>query len=84
MSERVSERGSRDWKLGGERGEGGGHVHRRVTLKRGRGGLQHYEPRGRSGRQVLILARGRRRAGAQTSGKAIFWNRPPREDRSTI
>ena len=33
---------------------------------------------------MLILVRGRHRAGAKASGKAIDWNRPPREDRSTI
>ena len=27
---------------------------------------------------MLILVRGRPRAGAETSGKAIGWNRPPK------
>ena len=39
---------------------------------------------GRNWLQVLILVRGQPRAGAETSGKAIGWNWPPREDRSTI
>ena len=50
----------------------------------GGGGLQRYGPRGRNRLQVLILVRGRPRAGAEPSCKAIGWNRPPREDRSTI
>ena len=33
---------------------------------------------------MLILLRGRPRAGGKASGKAIGWNRPPREDRSTV
>ena len=40
----------------------------------------HYGPRGRSRLQVPMLVRGRRRAGAGTSGKNISWNRPPGED----
>ena len=53
-------------------GEGGG------------GGLQHYGPRGRNGLHVVVLVRGRPRAGAEASGEAIGWNGPPREDWSTI
>ena len=34
--------------------------------------------------QVMILLRGRPRAGAETSGKTISWNRLPREDRAII
>ena len=69
--------------LGVGKGGGGG---RRVggALGGGGGGLQHYGPRGRSGLQVPILVRRRPRARAETSGKAIGWNRPPREDWSTI
>ena len=48
---------------------------------RGRGeGGQQYGARGRNGLKVLMLVRGRPRARADDSGKAIGWNRPPRED----
>ena len=33
---------------------------------------------------MLILVRGRPRAGAEISGKAIGWNRPPREDLQVV
>ena len=58
-------------------GEGGG-------ARGGGEGLQRYGPRGRNGLQVPLLVRGRPRTGAETSRKAIGWNRPPREDRATI
>ena len=57
--------------------------HCRRTGGRGRGGgggLQHYGPIGQIGLHVPNLVRGRPRAGAETSGKAIGWDRPPRED----
>ena len=72
---------------GGERGGGVGHVHgpRTGGPRTGvEGGKQRYRPRGRNGLQVLILVRERPRTGAEPSGKAIGWNRSPREDRSTI
>ena len=47
------------------------------------GGLHRCRPRGRKGLKALILVRGRPHAGAEASGKAIGWNTPPREDRST-
>ena len=43
-----------------------------------------YGPRGRSGPQVPILVRQRPRFGAETLGKTISWNRPPRADRATM
>ena len=67
--------------------EGVGHVHgpRTGGLRTGgEGGKRRYIPRGRNGLQVLILVRERPRTGAEPSGKAIGWNRSPREDRSTI
>ena len=69
---------------GGDGGWVGRDRGRRTGGRRRGGGAQHYEPRGRSGLQVPILVRGQPRAGAETSGKTISWNRPPREDRATI
>lgn len=49
----------------------------------GQGGQQRYGPTGRNGLRVLMLVRGRPCAGAEASGEAIGWNRPPRGDQST-
>ena len=69
---------------GGGEGRGVRHEHRWRTGRGGGGGLQRYGPTGLNGLQVLIVVRGRLRAGAGTLGKAIGWNTPPRGERSTM
>ena len=59
--------------------------HRLETGGWGRGeGARVPRPRGWTSLQVLIISRGRPRSGAEASCRAIGWNRPPREDGSTI
>ena len=67
-----------------ERLVGGGGISIQVAGR----GRRDWEWGGGRGRPEWVacvdFVRGRPRAGAETSGKAISWNRPPWEDRSTI